>query len=444
MDSENVIVIDRVEKEKTAGEITTARPKANAIDATTIKAEDLHWTKAFNLTVLVAALGYFVDMFDITIYGVVRIASLKDLGIVEPAALLSAGVTIYNWQMIGMTLGGILWGMMGDKKGRLSVLFGSILLYSLGNIATVFVWDVNSYAFCRFITGIGLAGELGAAITLVAESLPKQLRGVGTTIVATLGLTGAIAAALIGQNLSWKAAYILGGVMGLALLLTRFKMRESTMFKSVESKSLRKGDVTLLLNPKRFVKYLFCILIGTPIYFITGILFTFSPEITAGLNIQGTVTAGNALLFGTIGLALGDMLCGMTSQYLKSRKKALVLSLGVALVTMLAYLFGDGARSETIYGLCFILGLAAGYWAVLITVAAEQFGTNIRATVATTVPNFVRGSAVLCTLGFLSLKNHIDVASAALWIGGIAFTLAFVGVFLMKETFDTNLDFVEE
>ena len=280
------------------------------------------WYQAINLTVIVAGLGYFVDMFDITLLGVIRVASLKDLGITDPKALLDAGVLLYNMQAIGMLIGGILWGILADKKGRLSVLFGSILLYSLGNIANAFAWDVNSYAFFRFITGVGLAGELGAAITIVAESLPTPLRGIGTTIVATLGLTGSMAAAFFGQKLHWQMAFLVGGIMGVALLITRLKMKESFMFHRLEGSNISRGNLLMLLSPHRLKKFMFCIFVGSPIYFITGILMTFSPEITKALGVEGEVTAGNALLWGSVGLAIGDLASGLLSQFLKSRKKA--------------------------------------------------------------------------------------------------------------------------
>lgn len=400
--------------------------------------------KALNLTVIVAALGYFVDMFDITLFGVVRTASLKELGLTDPQQLLDSGIHIYNMQMIGMMIGGIIWGMMADRKGRLSVMFGSILLYSLGNIANAFVWNVESYAICRLITGIGLAGELGAAITLVAETLPKNIRGIGTTIVATLGLLGSVSAAYFGQHLHWKTAYIVGGVMGLALLITRFRMFESGMFEKSFKAGVARGSLSTLFQKKRIGKYILCILMGVPIYFITGILFTFAPELTKGLNLTAPVTAANCLLFGSIGLAIGDLLTGLLSQMLKSRRKAVLTSLMIALAGMIIYLRSFEVSPDFIYVLCFIMGCAAGYWAVLITIAAEQFGTNIRGTVATTVPNFVRGSAVLSATSFAFLKNHFSLTQSAMIVGLTCFTLATIAVVMLEETFDKNLDYVEE
>lgn len=399
---------------------------------------------AINLTVLVAGLGYFVDMFDITLFGVVRVQSLKDIGISESAEILKSGVMLYNFQMIGMMVGGLLWGVWSDKKGRLSVMFGSIILYSLGNIANAFVWDLNSYAICRFITGIGLAGELGAAITLVAESLPKETRGYGTTIVATLGLLGSVTAAYFGQHVSWKAAYIVGGVMGLLLLLTRFKVLESGMFEKTQHSNIARGSLGMLLRKGRLLKYLKCVFMGIPIYFITGVLFTFSPELTQSLNVQGTVSAGNALLWGSIGLACGDFISGLLSQFLKSRNKAIMICLGIAFCLIMVYLNMSGLTADNIYVICFLLGSAAGYWAVLVTVSAEQFGTNIRGTVATTVPNFVRGAAALVVSMFLYLKTELGAADkAAMIVGVLFFALAVISIWSLPETYGKDLDYFE-
>jgi putative MFS transporter len=395
-----------------------------------------------NLTVLVAGLGYFVDLFDITLFGVVRSASLKDLGLTDPADILNKGIFIYNCQMVGMMVGGLLWGVLADKRGRLSVMFGSILLYSFANIANAFAWDVTSYAVCRFLGGVGLAGELGAAITLVAESLPKDKRGLGTTVVATLGMLGIVAAALVGQKLHWKTAYLTGGVMGLALLFARFKVSESELFSKKTDPS--RANPFLILQGGRFFKYICCILIGVPIYFTTGILFTFAPELTAGLNVQGTVTAGNAILYGSIGLTIGDLMAGLLSQWLKSRKKAVALHLSVGFGLMLLYGLVPGLTSTMIYVLSFFIGICVGYWAVLVTMAAEQYGTNIRATVATTVPNFVRGSAAIAASGFAYLKGHMSVANAALIIGSICFSLALLSLLRLEETFSRDLDYEEK
>lgn len=403
--------------------------------------------EAINLAVVVAALGYFVDMFDITLFGVVRAESLKAIGLTDPADILKYGVQLYNLQMIGMMIGGILWGILADKKGRTKVIFASIFLYSIGNLANAFVTNFEMYAVCRFLTGIGLAGELGAAITLVAESLPVRLRGLGTTIVATMGLLGSVAAALFGKMLNWQMAYIVGGVMGIALLFMRYKLADSSHFtKAVSDPTVERGRLTMLLQNGRLPKYIYCILVGAPIYFITGILFTFSPEIMQGLGYQNPFSAADALLYGTIGLTIGDLLSGLLSQKLQSRKKSVGVLLISAVVLTAVMVFYPHTSNTSILALCFLLGICAGYWAVLVTTAAEQFGTNLRGTVASTVPNFVRGSAVIATSLFFYLKVSLGISSviAVTIVGCTWFALALFGLVKLKETFSTDLNFIEK
>lgn len=397
-----------------------------------------------NLTVLVAGLGYFVDLYDITLFGVVRVASLKAIGVNDAHDILESGLFIYNSQMIGMMVGGLLWGVIADRKGRLAVLFSSILIYSLANFANAFVTSTAQYALCRFIGGLGLAGELGSAITLVAETLPQDKRGLGTAFVATLGMLGIVAAALVGKLLTWKMAYFSGAAMGVALLFSRFQLAESTIFSKIEDKPhAKRGDLRLLLVPHRLKRYCAAILVGIPIYFTTGILFTFAPELTAGLNVTGTVTAADAILFGSIGLTIGDILSGLLSQKWRSRKKAIAAGLISGFLLMLCYGLLTGLSAQTIYWLSFAIGLSVGYWAVLITMAAEQFGTNIRGTVATSVPNFVRGSAVLASGAFAALKTPLSVPYAALLVGSVCFGLALIALFTLDETFAKDLNFTE-
>lgn len=397
--------------------------------------------RALSLTVLVAALGYFVDMFDLTIFGVVRVASLKDLGLTDPAEITSKGVLLVNLQAAGMLLGGLLWGILGDKRGRLSVLFGSILLYSIANLLNAFVTDINQYAILRFLAGIGLAGELGAAVTLVAESLTPETRGYGTTIIAALGLLGAVAASLIGGLLHWKLAYFIGGVMGFLLLAARFKMADSGLFQKAHHASHR-GDLRLLLTGDRFFRYVCCILVGVPIYFTTGILFTFAPELAHALGFEG-VTAGDAILCGSIGLTIGDLLSGLLSQWLRSRKRAVFVSLFLGAILTVLYFATAHLSKELFYATCFALGLAAGYWAVLVTIAAEQFGTNIRATVATSVPNLVRSSVIVLTISFTYLKTSLGTVGAAELVAAVVFALAFFATSRLDESYGKDLEYLE-
>lgn len=392
---------------------------------------------------MVAALGYFVDIYDLLLFGIVRVPSLKAIGVPDDQ-LLGVGINLINSQMAGMLVGGILWGILGDKLGRLSVLFGSILLYSLANIANAFVLDPSTYAILRFVAGVGLAGELGAAITLVSELMTKETRGIGTALVASIGLLGAVFAAFVGDMFDWKVAYIVGGCMGLALLILRMKMLESGMFEATKHKNVKRGDFFMLFKRwDRFTLYLSCILIGVPIWFVIGILITFSPELAKELGVTGPISASTAIMMGYIGLSIGDLASGLISQYLKNRRKVVLIFLGLTLAGTLVYLNATGISSQMFYGICWFLGFAVGYWAVFVTVAAEQFGTNLRATVATTVPNFVRGSVVLLTLSFRSLSNHVSLTQSALFVGLISIVIALLALAKMHETFGKDLDYIE-
>lgn len=390
---------------------------------------------------MIAGLGYFVDSFDIALYGVVRVASLNALGITDPAAVLDAGLTIYNAQMAGMMVGGIAWGLLADKRGRLSVLFGSILLYSFASIANAFVVNVPMYALCRFVAGVGLAGELGAAITLVAESLPTEKRGIGTTVVATMGLLGVTTAALVGPKLQWQSAYIVGGVMGLVLLAARLRMVESKLF--TRTAAITPPRPLSLFRGGRLRKYVACVMVGVPIYFANGVLLTFAPEIVSGLGVKGNVSAASAILWGSIGLATGDLASGLLSQRLKSRKKVLALCLGVGFALIVVYTRASGFTPNALYALNFLISATVGYWAVLMTVAAEQFGTNVRGVVTTTVPNFVRGSALFAASGFGMLKATMPVSTAALIVGSVCFAVGAIALTQLDETFGRDLDYVE-
>lgn len=396
-----------------------------------------------NRNVVVSALGYFVDIYDLLLFGIVRVASLKSLNVAE-SELLSKGVFLINAQMLGMLLGGILWGIVGDKKGRLSVLFGSIFLYSAANIANAFVNSVEAYAVLRFLAGVGLAGELGAAITLVSETMSKETRGYGTAIVASVGILGAVAAALVGDLFTWQTAYIIGGLMGLCLLVLRISMFESGMFQTLRKSHVPKGDLRMLLWPlPRLMRYLRCILIGIPVWFVVGILMIFSPELSKALGVIGPVAAGKSIMYGYAGLAVGDFVSGFMSQWLKSRKKVVALFLLITTILIFAYIFAPTISNSTFYGLCVFLGFGVGYWAVFVTIAAEQFGTNLRATATTTTPNFVRGSAVLVTSAFQALSPSLGLLNSALWVGLGTLAIAGVALYFMDESFGKDLDYHE-
>jgi MFS transporter, putative metabolite:H+ symporter len=410
--------------------------------------------RAIAMAVVVAALGYFVDIYDLILFSVVRVKSLEALGVSGPA-LLEDGIRIINMQMIGMLVGGIFWGILGDRRGRLSVLFGSIVLYSLANLANAIPdyianWSgglfdaIDAYAGIRFIAGVGLAGELGAGITLVSESMRKETRGFGTTVVASIGICGALAAVLVGKNTSWRVAYAIGGGLGLALLVLRLGVLESGMFESARRKDVARGNFfALFADRSRVRRYLSVILIGVPIWYVIGVLVTFSPEMGKAFGMTALPKAPDAVLAAYGGLVVGDFASGFLSQILGSRKK--VLAGFIALTGLFIGLYFTLAAQSlaTFYAICFGLGVATGYWAVFVSVASEQFGTNLRATVTTTAPNFVRGSLVPVTFAFEHLRGSLGVQGAALAVGAVTIVIAFVALLGLEETHGRDLDFLE-
>jgi len=399
----------------------------------------------FSLPVIVAALGYFVDIYDLVLFSIVRIPSLKELGL-SGKELTDYGVYLLNMQMAGMLIGGIIWGVLGDRKGRLKIMFGSIFLYSVANLANGMVTSLPAYATLRFIAGIGLAGELGAGITLVSEVLHTSVRGYGTMLVASIGVSGAILANIVASAYDWRNAFYIGGVLGLLLLITRMRVAESGMFRSMEEKALAgRGRFTALFTDRtRFLRYLNSILIGIPIWFVVGVLITFSPEFAKSLGTTGPVTAGNAVMFCYLGLVFGDLSSGLLSQVLKSRKKVVLLFMLLTLGAITLYFLQGPQSPSFFYGVCLALGYASGYWAIFVTIAAEQFGTNLRATVATTVPNFVRGMVVPITLLFQLFRKSLGLEGGALVVGAICLTAGLVSLAFLQETFHKDLDYYEE
>lgn len=396
------------------------------------------------LAVLVAALGYFVDIYDLILFAVLREPSLADLGY-SPSERLRYGVLLLNLQMIGMLIGGLLWGILADKRGRLSVLFASIFTYSVANFANGFVTGIEGYAVWRVIAGIGLAGELGAGITLVSELMPPNLRGWGTTLIATVGVLGAVAASLVGDAFPWRTAYLIGGGMGLWLLFLRIGVGESLLFSQLRAQAhVPLGNFfQLFWRRERFLRYLYAIVAGVPIWYVIGILVAFSPDLFREAALEG-VRASQAIFYAYAGLSVGDFATGALSQGLGSRKKPVLISLAASLVLAVLYNLLPFSQPAQVYGFCFLLGMFSGYWAVLLTGAAEQFGTNLRATVATSVPNWIRGSLVLSTLLWQGLQAFMPLRASALATGLILYAIAMVAALSLKETFGASLDFVEE
>jgi MFS family permease len=357
---------------------------------------------------------------------------------------IDIGVMLLNWQMAGMLIGGILWGILGDKKGRISVLFGSIFLYSAANIANGFVNDVGTYAALRFIAGIGLAGELGAGITLVSEIMPKESRGWGTTIVATVGLLGAVVAALIANEFEWRVSYFIGGVMGLLLLILRISVYESGMYRNIKDMNVSKGNfVKLFTDKERFFKFSKCILIGLPTWFVIGVLVTFSDKFAEALGLKDPVNPAQSIMYAYIGIVIGDFVSGYMSQLLRSRKKVVMIFLMMNILCIGIYLYFNHFGSGFFYFMCGALGFANGYWAVFVTNASEQFGTNYRATVTTAVPNIIRGTTVPMTLSFQFFREHLGIINGALVVAVVALAIAIVAEVRTEETFGKDLDYVE-
>ena len=401
--------------------------------------------KLLSIPVLAAALGYFVDIYDLLLFSIIRVKSLKGIGLSD-ALCDSQGKYIISVQMAGLLIGGILWGILGDKKGRLSVLFGSIILYSLANIANGFVQTVDQYAMARFIAGIGLAGELGAGITLVSELISKEDRGKATSIVAGVGLTGAIAAYIVAHSFeNWRICYYVGGALGFGLLILRVHVFESGMFKSMIEKKVSRGNFLMFFtNGRRFKTYLLSILIGLPTWYVIGILITFSKEFGEHFGINGAVDSGKAVMLSYIGISIGDLLIGFLSNELRSRKKALYIFYAITLLGIIFFFCQHNGNVQTMYLVCILMGFGTGFWALFVTMAAEHFGTNLRATAATTVPNMVRGSLPLLIIFFKALQPKFSYIDAGAIVGIVVMVISSMAVFMTDETFGKELHFIEE
>ncbi len=408
------------------------------------------------LLVIVASLGYFVDIYDLVLFNVVKKESLEAIGL-SGAALVDYDTFLFNCQMGGMLLGGLLWGILGDKRGRVQVLFGSILLYSLANVANAFVVDTFWYSVCRIVAGIGLAGELGAGITLVVESMPRTKRGWGTMIIVTFGALGAVVASLVGGKgaaiaaalgldvMGWQMAYIVGGALGLVLLALRAGAFESGMFKHAQERTdVQKGNFFALFRSRASaLKYVASIAIGLPVWYVIGVLVNKSNLLAPALGVQGEVKVGESVMWSYIGLSIGDLLSGVLSQLLRSRKKVILLYLVFLSVAVVAFLFDRDMSLQWFYIMCLILGTTTGFWALFVTVASEQFGTNLRSTVTNTAPNFVRGAVIPITLSFMALREGLGDVPAALIVGAVCIGLSLWATLHVEETFHKDLDHVE-
>jgi MFS family permease len=401
----------------------------------------------FSLPVIVAALGYFVDIYDLLLFTIVKKPSMLAVGSTD-LTLLADSTKVINWQMVGLLLGGIIWGVLGDKKGRLSVLFGSIILYSTANFITGFVQTVDQYALLRFVAGLGLAGELGAGITLVSEMLPKEKRGLGTSMVAAIGLSGAVIAYFTYQFTGdWRLCYKIGGCLGILLLFLRISVVESGMFKTIKETNISRGNFFMFFSDAtRFKKYFFAILIGLPTWYVIGILVNQSDRFAKAMFASTTLDSGRSIMFAYVGISIGDIAIGLVSQYFKSRKKALLIFYIICIICLFVFFSSINNSDASMYFICSALGFSTGFWAIFITMGAEQFGTNLRATAATTIPNMVRGALPLINLLFLDYfqKNlHWEIIKSGIVTGILVMAITLLAYYYTKETFHKDLNYVE-
>jgi MFS transporter, putative metabolite:H+ symporter len=410
-------------------------------------------TKKSWLIIIVAALGYFVDIYDLILFGIIKKESLFALGYDE-VTYKAYEILLFNYQMTGMVIGGIIWGILGDKRGRVIVLFGSILMYSLANIANAFVTNIEMYKVLRLVAGIGLAGELGAGVTLISETMEKGKRGLGTMIIVTFGALGGVFAKLVGNKCgflndifhtsfqNWQIAYIVGGVMGLVLLVMRTSSLESTMYEKMQKSIAPKGNFWQILSTTKLRNlYLSCIAVGIPIWFIVGVLINLADRF-ALQNSGIKIDVSNCIMWTYIGLSSGDIISGVLSQILKNRKTVIYIYLTISFFAACVFIFTTNQQPKFYYTMSYILGFGTGYWALFVINSAEQFGTNLRATASSTVPNFVRGCVVPITLMFQSFSAVNGVISAGFFICFICFLLAVFGTAMIEDGFDKELDFL--
>ena len=407
--------------------------------------QNMNAAQKTSLTILVAALGYFVDIFDLQLFSILRVSSLKSLGL-SADEITTVGAMLINWQMAGFLVGGLVWGILGDKKGRVWVLFGTILVYSVSNIANAFVTTIPAYAVARFFTGLGLAGEIGAGVTLLSELLPKDKNGYATTIMVGCGVLGPIGASYAAEIFDWRTAYIAGGVLGLLLLTLRIAVSESGLFHAMDkSRKIAQGNFLMFFtNARRFWRYMCCIGIGIPNWFVAGVLVAFTPEIGIALGATEPLKVSQAVITYCVGLAAGCFISGLLSQLMQSRRKVIAIYL-IGIVTFDCILLtSTGITPAGYYGLIGITAFFMGYWTVFMTTTAEQFGTNLRATATTTAANFVRGSLILDIMLAGYLKPSFGFLNGLIITAVVGFLIAFIALLKLPESFANDLDFIEQ
>jgi MFS family permease len=395
------------------------------------------------LMISVAALGYFVDLYDMLIFSSERVEALGSIGVAKQK-MGEVGLMLQNYQMLGLVIGGFLFGILADKFGRLRVLFASILLYSVANIGNAFVTNVPAFAVARLIAGIGLAGELGVALSWISESLKPQQRTIATTIVSAFGLLGGVVAAIMATHFHWQTSYMIGGIMGLVLLAFRVSLNESKLFEQTRQSSAKKGNLfQLLSNKKQLKKFVLCVLSGAPAFVLLSIYVTLAPEFGAAFGITEQISVAHGIMVFLIVFAMSDVACGLLSKIMRKRKTPLLIFACLQILSIGYYLLVPPQTVEAFYFRCMLLGFSAGYWGILITNSLEQFGTNIRATVATSTPSLIRGMTIPASIFFTVVSKQTSLVTAGAIVGFSLVAISIVSILLLDDKFENDLNFME-
>lgn len=393
--------------------------------------------------IILAAAGYFVDIYDLLIFSSERVESLEEIG-VPVQNMKSVALMLQNYQMAGLIAGGFIFGMLADKLGRVRVLFASILLYSFANLGNAFVTTVPVFAAFRFIAGLGLAGELGIALSWISESLQRNQRTIATMIVSAIGLCGGITAAIVSSLLHWQTSYIIGGLMGLLLLGFRITVQESELYKKTKHESLQKGNlIQLFSNKSQMARFTLCVLSGAPSFIFMSIYVTLAPEFATAFNITGKISVSHAIMVYLIAFTVSDILCGLLSRMLQQRKAALLIYVMIQTLAVGFFFLVPPITSTDLYMRCVFLGFSVGYWGILITNSLEQFGTNIRATVATSTSNLIRGITIPATIVFSLVASSLGIIASGMIIGFSLIAISVISILLLEDKFENDLNFAE-
>lgn len=415
--------------------------------------ETKHKEQSIALLILVASLGYFVDAYDLIIASVVRSSAIVELGLAQvgtPEHTKYAQLFEYV-QSAGILLGGIIFGVYSDKKGRKKALYYSIAIYSIANIlngllsaSVPFVGTV--YCILRFICGFALAAELSIGIVMISETMKAKHRGYGTMIVVSFGILGAVLAAVLFEfiGIHWQTLYLIGGIAGVLLLIFRFSVKETNPFLDLENQESERGSWVMIFKNRRLLKILFnAILLGFPIYFFISIPIKFATDYgkELGLTIKGTIP----IIVFYIAMSVSDIIANYLCQLFENRKKVLYFYLGLCTISVfLLHFYPPTTPEQYFYLFSPLMGFASGYWALLITFTNEQIGTNIRSTYTTAVPNVVRSLFIPIQLLLTVLQPTFGTSTSVFYIGVLAVILALLGLYSLKETWGKNLKFIDE